>query len=492
MTIGQAGIQFLEDRGIDVEVATRLGLHTVIRRGAGDAAEHLTSEQGQIMAYPFFDGGELVNVKYRGLRDKLFWNSVGGKPTFWNVDALDDPSLHSGHAALHIFEGIEDALVAIQCGFPLSVSVPNGAPDPKHQFDIAEDATNRFAFVHANRERLRLIKRFVLATDADPNGRHLADELLRRLGAARCSFIELPEGVKDINELLLRDGPAAVLRVFNSAKPYPVRGLYKVRDYPPRPALETFRTGWPTLDQHLLLFPGEFVVITGIPSHGKSAWVLNLLVNLAELHGWRSVLFSPEMPAVPVISGTIRKIRLRGHVPADTSEVDQWIDSHFSFIDADPTGMADEDEPFDLDWILEKARDAVIRDGTNALVIDPWNEIEHARRRNEMVTDYVARSIRALKRFAALYKVTVIVVAHPTKDVWTNGKTREVHLYDIEGSAHWFNKCDHGIVIDRLNDGSTDATVRVVKARFAETGRRGSVKLKFDQDSASFHMLAPL
>ena len=50
-----------------------------------------------------------------------------------------------------------------------------------------------------------------------------------------------------------------------------------------------------------------------------------------------------------------------------------------------------------------------------------------------MVTDYISRGIRALKRFARLYDVAVIVVAHPTKDVGRDGKARPPTLYDIEG-----------------------------------------------------------
>jgi hypothetical protein len=38
-------------------------------------------------------------------------------------------------------------------------------------------------------------------------------------------------------------------------------------------------------------------------------------------------------------------------------------------------------------------------------------------------------------RFARLYDVAVIVVAHPTKEVGRDGKARPPTLYDIEGSA---------------------------------------------------------
>jgi twinkle protein len=384
--IGPCGMEFLEGRGISVELAVRYGLRTVSLQGEGDEERWVTSENGRVIGYPFIDHGEVVNEKYRPTDAKKFWHMDGGKSTFWNADILQ-----SGHAALIIVEGIEDALVSIQCGFPFTVSVPNGAPNPGSRSEISEDATNRFAFFHANIRRLKEIKRFILATDNDTNGRFLASELVRRLGAARCSFVELPENIKDINELLLTQGSEAVARVLNTPKPYPVRGLYKLRDYPPRQELETFSTGWATVDQHALMFPGEFMVITGIPSHGKSAWSLNLLANLCELHDWRAAIFSPEMGAVPIIRNILRKIKLRGVVGHDC---DAWIDHNFSFIDADPTGLADDDQPFDLEFILECARDAVLRDGIRVLLIDPWNEIEHARKPGESITDYVAVSNR--------------------------------------------------------------------------------------------------
>ena len=108
-------------------------------------------------------------------------------------------------------------------------------------------------------------------------------------------------------------------------------------------------------------------------------------------------------------------------------------------------------------------------------MIDPWNEVEHARRRDESVTDYIGRGIRALKRFARLYDVVVIVIAHPTKDVGRDGKARPPTLYDIEGSAHWFNKCDHGIVVDRPNALVDEAVLR--SQRFGS--RRAAKRARF-------------
>jgi twinkle protein len=128
----------------------------------------------------------------------------------------------------------------------------------------------------------------------------------------------------------------------------------------------------------------------------------------------------------------------------------------------------------------------VIRDGIRIFVLDPWNEVEHARARDETISDYVGRGIRMLKRFAAQYGVVVIVVAHPTKEVGKGGTSRMVTLYDIEGSAAWFNKADHGIVVERADHNSTQSTIYVQKVRFEETGRKATLLMEFDQSAGRF------
>jgi twinkle protein len=480
-TLGPIGIEAFERRSISAETAARFAIYTASRAVDGSV---IPDGNGNIVVFPFIEHGAVVNEKYRG-PGKKFWQRTGGRRTFWNADALDDPSLETGQLSLVITEGELDALTAIECGFPLAVSVPDGAPSvgdeesPDDLQPIADETAGKFEFLWNNRDRLKRIKRFIIAVDNDRPGQRLAAELVRRLSASRCCFVEYPVGCKDLNDVARERGPEAVAAVLNAAKPYPVRGLYRLSDYPDRGKLPVFSTGWSTLDRHLQLFAGEFMVVTGIPSHGKSTWVLNLLCNAAKLHGWRSALFSPEMPTVPHLRDKLRRITGNSGFAGDA-----FIDEYFRFIDSDPTGAEDQD--FDLSWIIDKATDAVLRDGIRCLVIDPWNEIEHARNGNESMTDYIGRGIRSLKRFARLYDVAVIVIAHPTKDVGKDGKSRAPTLYDIEGSAHWFNKCDHGVVIDRPNSYADESVIRIAKVRFEETGEKGEVRMSYDRDRCRY------
>jgi len=55
-----------------------------------------------------------------------------------------------------------------------------------------------------------------------------------------------------------------------------------------------FKTGWKTIDEFFTVKPSELTIITGMPSHGKSEWLDNLVANLAMVHNFRVAIFSPE------------------------------------------------------------------------------------------------------------------------------------------------------------------------------------------------------
>lgn len=503
--LGTLGERAMEGRGISAETAVRFGVYTARRNDDGDV---IADPKGNIVAFPFFERGAIVAEKYRA-PGKRFWQRQGGRRTFWNADALDDPSLVSGAQALVITEGEIDALTAIECGFPLTVSVPDGAPavpqgkapEDLDAADARQESTGKFEFVWNNRERMKAIKRFILAVDNDGPGQRLAAELVRRLSAGRCLFVTYPTApvvqvpghdarpCKDLNEVLTKFGRDEVIRVLHEARPYPVRGLYRLSEYPDLPSLDLFKTGWWTLDDRIKLFRAGLTVVTGIPGHGKTSWVSNMLVNLAEMHGWRSAVCSPEMPVVPQYRDKLRAMWLR-RPPSDRADIeaaDDFLERSFCFIDASP--LADLSEEVTLEWVLERATDAVLRDGIDVLVIDPWNELEHGRQRDESSSEYIGRMIRIVKRWAKRHNVAVIIVAHPTKDVQERGKGRMPTPYDIDGAAHWYNKPDHVVIVHRENEDVNETTIRIAKVRFEGTGEKGHVKLKFDHESGRFEAL---
>jgi twinkle protein len=499
--LGEAGVRFFEERGINSETAARFGVFTARRVRSQDGGWDpvpVPDAKGNIIAFPVIDRGAVVNEYYRML-PKAFWSRHDGKRTLWNGDVLDDQALADGRAALVITEGREDALTAIDCGFPFTVSVPDGAPNvPKgkapDELDAMvpeDDAHGKFEFLWINRARLKPIRRFILAVDDDPTGKRLAAELVRRLLPSRCLFVTYPGGCKDLNEVRMKHGPEAVASVLNGAKPYPVHGLYRLSEFPDLPAIRTYKTGWRLLDDHLRVFLGELMFVLGIPGHGKSVLIANMLMNFAEFYGWRAAIFSPEEPTVPHLRDKFRKIRNRGGLlPLDigaTAAADRFINDHFVFITADPLGQGDQEVY--ADWLIERATDAVLRDGIRVLVVDPFNELEQDRRAGETQTEYIGRTLRKFNHFRHLYGVMVIILIHPTKDIGKDGRARAPTPYDADGSAAWFNKADHFLIVHRDNEAADETLVRVGKVKFDGTGRKGAVRLAFDVGSCRFNSL---
>jgi twinkle protein len=271
-----------------------------------------------------------------------------------------------------ITEGELDALTSIMADCPKSVSVPDGAGS-NLDFMFEEDIWP-----------LLRNSSIILAVDSDAPGHKLRQDLACRLGPARCSWLDYPEGAKDLNDVLRLKGIDAVRAVIREAKPYPIRGLYRLSELPDVGEPVVFDTGFPSLNAHLRLWHGEFIVITGVPSHGKSRFALELLCSMALNHRHKAVIFSAEMRIKPYVREVLREHFC--NKPAkdltldDKREADAWIEGAFVFIDQDPRH---EQEEATVEWLIEKASDACLRYGVDWFLLDPWNQVETKRDRGQ-------------------------------------------------------------------------------------------------------------
>ena len=191
--------QWAAERGISRPTLERAGVASGMAGmpGAGKC---------EVIAFPYKRNGQIINVKYRALHDKLFKQQEGGELRFWNLDEV----LNAKSERVYITEGELDALALIEAGVPEAevVSVPNGAP--ARASDQPEEM-DRYRYVDAGlKEGFSGCKRYVLAIDNDPPGLALRQDLVRLLGPARCFFIAWPLSIKDAGEFLVRHGAAAV------------------------------------------------------------------------------------------------------------------------------------------------------------------------------------------------------------------------------------------------------------------------------------------
>lgn len=421
-------MKVLEQRKLDPEIAVSYGVSVSQKDGT------------DTVCFAYKRNGETVNNKYRTFPDKKFWQD-GGVKLVWNEDCLIDPSLTG---PVIITEGEFDALAAIQCGFARTISVPDGAPATI----IGDKESAKYDYLDDLLPLLRGENEIIIAADGDAVGANLLHDLSLRLGRARCKWVKYPKGCKDLNDALIKYGERGVKESISRAEWVRVDGVYKMSDLPPPPQFTPVSSGF-GIDENFKPRLGDFCIVTGIPSHGKSAFVNDLCCRLAELHGWKTAFASFEQH--PQLDHRRNFLRWKTGNFLDKlsdweiSQGDKWIDDNFVFI------VPSEDDDVSLDWFLEKASVAVVRHGCKVVVVDPWNELDHIRPKDMSLTEYTGFAIKQFKKFAKKHGIFLIVVAHPAKVLPNKeGELPIPTLYSISDSAHWYNKADVGIVVHRL------------------------------------------
>ena len=467
--LSEVHAHWLEGRGIPVEIATEVGL----------------CSRGREIGFPFRTADGTVSfTKWRGT-DKSFRIEPSGQSLIlWGLDRLADVSSDT----LIINEGEIDALSMMTAGMGAVVSVPNGAPSRPGEGDIRPPDDRAFAYLWADnnlRPELVPFSRFILATDGDGPGLILRDELAIRLGRKACWFVTYPAGCKDANDVLCKHGRDGVQALIVGARPMVADQLVPFSAIP-RSIGESWSSGWGDLDQNLMFALPEVCVISGPPNHGKSQFALALVANLARVHGMRTAIlqFEDDVDRHRDDLGRYAKAWRSGNGRPITMEPGAWIDTHF--LTVPPPEDIEETQDKTLAWLIDRIDEAATRHGCRIVLIDPWNEIEHAWGVNETETAYTGKALRMIRALARKYQLLVIIVTHPSKSAGLKTDAREATPYDIAGSAHWANKPDHVVLISRER-GSSETIVNVAKCRdYRKRGAPGVVRMRFDSRSATF------
>ena len=472
MALGETAIKWAGERGISQATLERLGVASGMASMPGEPG------RCEAIAFPYRRGDQVVNVKYRSLNGKGFKQKEGGELRFWNLDHwLSEPT-----DQVYIVEGEMDAAALVEAGLSPSeaLSVPNGAPMKSSE---CPEELDRYRYVIAALEEgLSAAKKIILATDNDPKGRALRQDLVQLFGPARCSFIEWPEGIKDANDFLDRHG-AADLAMFlrEDVREWPVEGLYSLSEIPEPPPLTVWRPGFPEWESKLGFAEGTLSVATGHPGHGKTTLMMQLWYQIARDYEINGAIASFETRAKPYHRRNIRQF-IHGAPEASLSQeqksgADAWMENHLKWI------LHPNRRP-SLKFVLDMAEAAVVRKNARFLVIDPWNTLENDRPERMRETDWIGDCLDYLLDFARDMRCHVQVIAHPSKSSGQKTKGTRPELEDIAGSKHWDNKCDLGVCVHRpkmFEDGQrkTDCHLWVLKARYEELGYPCKLSLDF-------------
>lgn len=467
------------------------GIHraTVEAEGLTEVAAYLPQceETVPCIAFPYSKRGQVVNVKFRGLQEKAFRQVSGAEKVLYRQDAIQKESVI-------IVEGEIDALSLVQAGYPSVVSVPDGAPPP-----TTKNYASKFTYLAQDPDPFDGVQSVILAVDQDEPGATLRQELARRLGVDRCSFVTWPDGCNDANDALRLGGNDLLRQCIQQAKPFPVQDVIDVRDIAElvcaqyaKPFARGLATGWESVDQFYTVEPGQLTVVTGIPSSGKSEWLDALALNLATLHGWHFAVCSPEnaplaLHCAKLVEKQVGKPFWKGPTPrmngSELAEGLQRLSECVTFIMSDET--------LSIPGVLDRASVLVRRKGVRGLIIDPFNEFDHTRAAGVSETEYIGLTLGRLKRWARKYQVHVWLVAHPQKLYRREDGSYPVPTpYDINGSANFRNKADNCITVWRdMEQPDAPVQIHVQKVRFKHVGTVGMAELLWERSTGRYRSI---
>jgi len=424
-----------------------------------------------VICFPYFDNGKLKNIKFRD-KEKNFKLVKDAQLILYNIDGIRNKK------ECIIVEGEMDALSYITCGITNVVSVPNGAGG---NVDYLDDCIELFDSM----------SKVYIAVDNDTAGLKLRDELIRRIGQERCLIVNYKDK-KDANEYLMAYGGIPLAETITNAIEIPVSGIINLNiEYDE--IFDLFMNGMECgleigiseIDKLITWETRRLAVITGIPGHGKSEFVDFVLTRLNVVHKMKVAYFSPENYPVKyhhakLASKLIGKQFKSGIMnEKEFEQAFDHIEDNFFFI------FPEEDMRFET--ILDKAKYLVKKRGIKILVIDPYNKIEHLRERNESETEYISRFLDKLTMFARTYNVLVILVAHPRKMGKEAGRHEVPTLYDINGSANFYNKCDYGVTVYRMmGQQENEVHAHIQKIKFKHLGECGTVQMKYNYKNGRY------
>jgi twinkle protein len=431
------------------------------------------------ICFNYYRDEELINIKYRA-NDKDFKLAKNAELIFYNIDAIKDTQ------SVIIVEGEIDALTLYECGYYNVVSVPNGAGNNLQYLDNCykyfENKTN-----------------VMIATDNDEPGNNLREELARRIGKEKCYKVLYPDDCKDFNDVLVKHGKAIVANVIEHATCFPIEGIHTMEDmyedvknYYENGYPKGYESHIPVLDEFITFAGGQITMITGVPGSGKSEFLDYIMTKLSMNHRWNWGVCSFEnQPSAFHVTKLQEKVTGKAFNKRDDPEYrlneDEFrysigvINEHFSFININKVDVT-------VDGIIDKARELVHRKGIKGLIIDPWNYIEHKVPPNQTETQYISESLTKFKAFALLSNIHIFIVAHPTKIAKSKdtGEFEVPTLYNISGSAHFFNKTDNGICIHRSFKPPFLVTCYVQKVRYSWLGRIGNAAFTYNINTRQY------
>jgi len=271
--------------------------------------------------------------------------------------------------------------------------------------------------------------------------------------------------------------------------------------------IKNFRTGLAigettyfknSIDKHYKFKRGELTLFHGIGNHGKSTFLMQLLLIKSVFDGYKWAFFSPEQNPPSdfydeIVHMYIGKNTLAGY--KDQMSEDEYIKgmnfvkNHFFYI------YPDNDAPTP-EYINIRFLEVYKKHKIDGFIIDPYNQLDNDINKTGGREDlYLSAFLTNQKRIALKYNLFAFIISHPKGGLQKSNKGdyKEPNIYDLSGGAMWGNKCDNIICIYRpyATTQKTNILTKFISQKIKKQklcGRPGEVNCYLDLKSMRFEV----
>ena len=443
--------------------------------------------------YDQYDTLTVVNYRksYKASENKCwFQKEADAADILWNMNRVNTTK------PLVITEGQIDCASVVEAGYLNCVSILKGC--------------NGMGWIENCWDWLQQFDSIIVFSDGDRPGIKMRNEVINRLGAMRCKYVEVPKElefqntgrivpVKDANEILQAKGKQFLLDLINTAKDIPITSVAKlseIKEMNPT-EMDGFEVGIKELDEELMkIFTGGVTLLTGLPSAGKTTF-LNQVVLSAMDSGYKTFLFSRELlngmskgwfNQVAAGRRNMHSIPLKNgndfYVVNEDAKI--GITAHYD----DMFYIYKDEEENSEDKLFESMELCATKKGLRLFVIDNLMTVQLASETadtNKAQTDFMNRLIK----FSMKYDVAVICIAHPRK----LQAGADIGLFDIAGTQNIVNLATRTISLKRVKNDEKgnrqnkyhgyDVVISVVKDRIF--GSTKEIPVHYDQVDRRFY-----
>jgi replicative DNA helicase len=261
-------------------------------------------------------------------------------------------------------------------------------------------------------------------------------------------------------------------------------------------------TGYNELDRITAGFhPGDFVVIAGRPSMGKTAFALNIAENMA-IEGKHAIaFFSLEMSKEQLAE---RMLCGRARVNSNAIRTGRLPDHQWQGLGiaagtlAEAKIFVDDSATLTVLEMRAKARRLRAQHNIDMVIVD-YMQMMHSGGKVESRQQEISHISRSLKALAKELTVPVVALSQLSRQVEVRGGEKKPQLADLRESGAIEQDADvvmfvyrpaHALGVDRDKEGNDISNMAEIIVAKQRNGPTGSIRLAFVREFARFENLA--